>query len=280
MSFAGTSHWIEPVRTADLPILHFVHGNSFPTGTYRVFLDFLRENYLVQALEMHGHNPAYPVNDCWVGLCQELIATLSERYSEPVILAGHSLGGMLCLMAARLRPDLVRCVVMLDSPVVAGWRAKVLFAAKIVGLDKRLSPASSSERRRTRWESAEAAYQHFLGKRVFARWPDQVLRDYVRYGTEPHQAGVALRFNREIETAIYRTLPHGVSKLLHKPFPVPVGFIGGLDSVECRQAGLLATKRLVGEHFIQIPGGHLYPWESPEQAAVSVHAMIGSLLKE
>ena len=259
-------------------ILHFVHGNSFPSGTYSVFLSSLKSHYQVEALDMHAHNPDYPVNDCWDGLSQELIATLLERYTQPVVLVGHSLGGMLSLIAAKLRPDLVSCVVLLDSPVVAGWRARVLSMSKKIGLDKRFSPARLSARRRTTWVDTEAAYHHFARKPVFAAWPEQVLRDYIRFGTEPHPDGVCLRFNRDIETAIYRTLPHGISRLTRKPFPVPIGFIGGLSSAECRQAGLGATKKLVGRHFVRIPGGHLYPMESPELAAKQVHAMIADLL--
>jgi pimeloyl-ACP methyl ester carboxylesterase len=266
-----------PATDATLPVLHFVHGNSFPTGTYQVFLDHLREHYHIQALEIHGHNPAFPVSDCWPELCQELIAAL-ELHAQPVILVGHSLGGMLSLMAARLRPDLVRCVVMLDSPVVSGWRAKLLQFAKKTGLDKRFSPAQASEKRREYWPDAESAFQHFVSKAMFTIWPKQVLRDYIQYGTQAHPEGLTLRFKRQIETMIYRTLPHNMGQVVDSPYPVPVGFIAGLTSKECQQAGLGATKRLVGENFIYIPGGHLYPMESPQLAATSLHVMIRKLL--
>ncbi|MDP5007910.1 MAG: hypothetical protein NWQ13_02685, partial [Glaciimonas sp.] len=57
-----------------------------------------------------------------------------------------------------------------------------------------------------------------------------------------------------------------------------VGFIGGVDSVECRHAGPAATKRLVGEHFRHLPGGHLFPLESPQAAASATNEMICALL--
>lgn len=258
------------------PIIHFVHGNSFPAGTYRVFLDYLRPRYDVQALEVHGHNPAYPVTDGWAYLVQELIDTLAARYSEPVILVGHSLGGILSLMAAKARPDLVRCVMVLDSPVVAGWRAMLLRVFKFLGADKKFSPARFSEKRRHIWEDAEAAYRHFASKEMFAIWPPEVLRDYIAAGTVPHADGVTLRFRREIETAIYLTLPHHLGSLLHKPLVMPVGFVGGTESVECRQAGLAAIRRLVGKNLVQIQAGHLLPMEAPQQTAAAVLAMLAS----
>lgn len=245
-----------------------------------MFFEQLNKNYHVQALDMHAHNPKYPVTDGWSALARELVDELASRYDGPVILAGHSMGGMLSLMAAKASPDLVRCVVLLDSPVVAGWRAFLLRLAKRLGVDNKFSPAQFSERRRNFWLNAEEAYQHYAAKSMFAIWPPEVLRDYVEHGLAPHPQGVTLRFTRETETAVYRSLPHDIGMLVRRSFPVPVGFIGGTHSVECRQAGLAATRRLVGKHFMQIPGGHLFPMESPAAAADALHRMIQSLLQK
>jgi pimeloyl-ACP methyl ester carboxylesterase len=262
-----------------LPILHFAHANSFPAGTYRVFFEHLSRHYDVRALAMHAHNPAYPVTNGWAELVRELLDELQARYTEPVILAGHSMGGMLNLMAAKARPDLVRCVVLLDSPVVAGWRALLLRVAKRLDMDKKFSPARASEKRRNVWPDPQAAHAHFASKPMFAAWPPDVLHDYIEHGLAPHPQGVTLRFTRETETAVYRSLPHHVGSVARR-FPVPVGFVGGRDSVECRQAGLKATRRLVGRHFTLIEGGHLFPMEAPAAAADAVHEMIRSLLRQ
>ena len=261
------------------PIIHFVHANSYPAGTYRVLFRHLAQHYEVQALDMHAHNSSYPVTDGWDALARELLDELVARYTEPVILVGHSMGGVLSLMVAKVRPDLVRCVVLLDSPVVAGWRALLLRIAKRIGVDGRVSPARFSAKRRNLWPTAEAAYHHYVSKPMFAIWPREVLQDYLEHGLVERKEGVGLRFTRETETAIYRTIPHYIGKLTRSGFPVPVGFIGGSESVECRQAGLGATRCLVGRHFIQIPGGHLFPMEAPEATATALHQMIQSLIK-
>jgi pimeloyl-ACP methyl ester carboxylesterase len=259
------------------PLLHFTHGNGFPAGVYRRFLDGLRDGYDVRATDMVGHDDAFPVSDGWPFLAAELVARL-EAYPEPAILVGHSLGGMLSLMAAKQRPDLVRCVVMLDSPVVSGWRAWLLRFAKQRGWDDSFSPAKSSQRRRTVWPDADAAYQHFASKAIFAAWAPGVLGDYIEHGLMPHPDGVQLRFSREIETGIYRSLPHHLGALVRPPFPVPIGFVAGDDSVELRQAGRDATRKLVGSHFARIKGGHLFPMESPGLAAQLTRGMIAELL--
>ncbi len=113
---------------------------------------------------------------------------------------------------------------------------------------------------------------------MFAIWPPEVLRDYIHAGVVPHPEGVTLKFTREIETAIYLCLPDSLGAVLRKPFPVPIGFVGGTESVECRQAGLEATKKLVGDNFVQITGGHLIPMEVPAATAAATHAMIQKLI--
>jgi len=259
------------------PIIHFSHGNSYPAGSYRQFFSHLEPQFDIRSVDMYGHDPRFPVTDGWPKLVEQLIVHL-EQYKEPVILVGHSLGGMLSLMAAKQRPDLARCVVMLDSPVVAGWRAMLVRLTKNQGWSDNFSPAKFSRKRRNVWPDVQAAHAHFVSKPMFAAWAPGVLRDYLEHGLEPHPEGVQLRFKREIETEIYRALPHHLGTLMNDDYPVPIGFVGGVDSVELRQAGLAATRALVGEYFSEIEGGHLFPMESPEKAARLTRELIARLL--
>ncbi|MEO7493707.1 MAG: alpha/beta hydrolase, partial [Massilia sp.] len=119
---------------------------------------------------------------------------------------------------------------------------------------------------------------HFADKPVFASWAPGVLGDYLDHGFVDTADGVRLRFDRDIETAVYNGLPHHLGEALAKPFPVPVGFIGGTESVELRQVSAEPSRRLAGRHFKWIKGGHLYPMESPREAAEMTRAMIAELL--
>ena len=261
------------------PLLHFTHGNSYPSGSYGRLLDDLRRDFDVRTTDMLGHDPRFPVRDNWHTLIDELIVQL-EGYGQPAILVGHSLGGAVGMLAAHRRPDLVRCVVMLDSPVVAGWRAWVWRIAKMLGLRMRLSPGNVAQRRRNVWPSRAAAFEHFSAKPVFRAWAPGALDDYLDHGLRPHPEGVQLRFDRDVEAAIYSTLPHDMDRVLRAPFPVPVGFIAGTDSTELRQAGLDGTRRLVGGNLVTIEGTHLYPMEKPAQTAQLTREMIARLLAQ
>ncbi|MBX3605974.1 MAG: alpha/beta hydrolase [Piscinibacter sp.] len=262
------------------PAIVFSHANGFPAGTYRTLFDVWRDaGHDVKAIERLGHDPAYPVTSNWPKLRDQLIAFIEHESAAPALLVGHSLGGMLSLIVAARRPDLVRGIVLLDAPVIAGWRAHSLQVMKATGLMKRVSPGRVARRRRHEWPDRAAVHSHFAAKHAFARWDPQVLKDYVASGFDERGGRVELGFRREIETRIYDTLPHHVGTLLRRhPLGCPVAFIGGTQSTEMRQAGTAATRALVGPRFLWVEGTHLFPMERPRETAQEVLDMIGQIL--
>jgi pimeloyl-ACP methyl ester carboxylesterase len=259
----------------------FAHANGFPAGTYRLLFDRWRAaGWAVLAPDKFGHDPRYPVSSNWPHLRDELIDFVRVHAAgRPVWLVGHSLGGYLSLLAACHRPDLAAGVLMLDAPVVAGWRAHSLKVVKATGLIARLPPGKVSRRRRPHWPSADDAHRHFQAKPAFARWDPRVLADYIAAGIEPDPAGgVRLAFRREVETAIYDSLAHHVERLLqrHRP-PCPVRFIGGTRSAELHRAGLAATRRLTHGQLRWVEGSHLFPMERPDATADAVLDELASM---
>ena len=256
---------------AELPLLVFAHGNSFPAPSYRKLLGLLGEVFEVAAPERFGHDPAYPVSDSWPHLLAELHAFVRRvAQRRRVVLVGHSLGGMLSLMLAERDPALLRCVVLLDAPIVSGWRAALLWGSKRSGLAWRTAPAAAARRRRDTWADVAAVRAHFGSKDIFARWDPEMLDDYARLATEARDGARVLRFARDVEAQIYATLPHGLGRLLRRPPQVPIGFIAGRSSRELRMAGMRATQRLVGPHLRWIDGTHLFPFEHPRRTAQTI----------
>lgn len=267
-----------------MTMLVFSHGNSFPASTYRVMLDSLRaRGFDVSAIEKYGHDPAYPVTDNWPHLVRQLadFARAQVRAGERApLLVGHSLGGILSLMCAALHPELASGVVLLDSPVVAGWRARGLGLAKRTpGLMERISPSQVARRRRNGWQGREAVFEHFRAKKVFAAWDPQVLHDYVDHGTFDADGTWQLAFDPAIESRIYDTLPHNIATVLRQhPLQCPVAFVGGLQSRELRQVGgIEGTRRIARGRVMMIDGTHLFPMEKPLATAAAVEACLRAM---
>jgi len=268
------------MRSATAPrTIVFSHANGFPAGTYRLIFEAWRAaGFEVHAIEKYGHDPRFPVTGNWPHLRAQLIDFIEHEVGGPAVLVGHSLGGYLSLMAASRRPDLASGLVMLDSPLLSGWKARAVQVAKAAGIGERFSPGHVSKRRRQQWDSADAAFEHFAAKPAFARWAPGMLRDYIASGTEPHGTQRRLSFHRDIETAIYNTLPHHLARVLRAhPLQCPAAFVRGSTSQEVRQVGLRATERLVHGRIRTIEGSHLFPLERPAQTAAEVLQLIESM---
>lgn len=252
----------------------FSHANGFPAGSYRqIFERWRAAGWQISALERIGHDPAYPVTRNWPHLRDELVAFIErEAQGVPAVLVGHSLGGFLSAMVAAERPDLARAVVLLDSPIIDGWRARALrWAQDRPRVMRRFSPSAVSRRRRQHWSDADAAYAHFAGKPAFARWAPGVLRDHLDANLVGDEQGMRLAFDRDIESDIYDHLPHHLGRLLRDhPLPCPLAFVGGTESEEVKRVGLAATRKLADAGVHWIAGSHLFPLERPAETAERV----------
>jgi len=81
------------------------------------------------------------------------------------------------------------------------------------------------------------ALEHFARKKAFAHWHPQVLQDYVQGAlvdcpdAASGQTRRALHFTREVETAIYNSVPHNLQAILRRhPLRCPAAFIGARGS--------------------------------------------------
>jgi pimeloyl-ACP methyl ester carboxylesterase len=270
-------------------LLIFSHGNSFPASTYGVMLHSLKERgFLCKSIEKLGHDARYPVSSNWPHLVQQLAdftAHEVEKSGQPACLVGHSLGGFLSLMCAARHPVLgglpVKGVVLLDAPVLGGWRATALSVAKRAMVVGSFSPGAVSSKRKQLWLSRDEAWVHFSSKKMFARWDPQVLHDYIDHGTHDaapdssHAGQRVLSFDRAVETAIYNTLPHNLEALLKRhPLKCPVSYIGGLHSVEMGRVGMALTEKVTKGRIMMLEGSHLFPMEKPLATAAAVEAAL------
>jgi pimeloyl-ACP methyl ester carboxylesterase len=271
------------VPTTSKPLIIFSHGNSFPASTYGVMTGSLeKRGHTVKAIEKLGHDPAYPVTSNWPNLVQQLadfIAVQVKKTGQAAYLVGHSLGGFLSLMCAMQHPELggkrVRGVVLLDSPVIGGWRATGLGLAKRTRLVGSVSPGAISRKRQHQWPTQDEALAHFSSKKAFARWHEQSLRDYIEHDTHEADGLRTLSFDRAVETAIYNTLPDNLENLLKRhPLKCPVTFIGGSQSQEIRQVGMALTEKVTQGRIMMLDGTHLFPMENPLASAAAVEAAL------
>jgi pimeloyl-ACP methyl ester carboxylesterase len=87
-----------------------------------------------------------------------------------------------------------------------------------------------------------------------------------------------LSFDRDVETAIYNTLPHNLPSMLKRhPLKCPLAFIGGTHSREMQLGGTELTDKISKGRVMWLDGSHLFPMEKPIATAAAVEAALLNL---
>ena len=152
------------------------------------------------------------------------------RPGWPVVLVGHSSAGLLSLLVACRRPELGNTSSC--STLRRRWLACGILAwSQLTGLVHRVPPAAIAAKAPPKLARPRGRASPFSSKPMFARWDPRVLDDYLACGFEERGGEVRLRFEREVESRIYATLPAYVPRLLKRHPPrCTIDFFGGTQS--------------------------------------------------
>lgn len=250
-------------------LIHFAHGNGFPALCYRQMLNHLEEEFDYCYIDKIGHNPLFPVSENWHNLVSEIIYSIEEQANCPVIAVGHSLGGVLSLLAAIEKPNLFKAVIMLDSPLIGSFKSSMVRLAKTLGIIDRITPAFRTRDRRMYWENHDQLLAYLKTRDLFKTFTDDCLNDYINYGLEYKEDGYYLRFDRHIEYQIYRTIPHVIPNYEGKLI-IPTALIYGDKSNVVGKMDVRYMKKYFNVAGYRTRGTHLFPMEHPEDVAKQI----------
>lgn len=261
-----------------MELIHFAHGNGFPALCYKQMLERLKPEYQYCYVDRLGHDPGFPVSENWHNLVAEVIASIERQSSQPVIGLGHSLGGVLTLLAAIERPDIFKAVVLLDSPLIGRFKSNMVMLAKSLGVIDRVTPAYRTRGRRNYWENYDQLIAYLKTRPLFKTFTQSCLEDYIKYGLELKKDGFYLRFDRHIEYKIYRTIPHILMKYEGK-LKVPAGLIYGDKSAVVDRMDIRYMQKHFGIKLFHINGTHMFPMEYPRVVAKQIKQTIDAIIK-
>ena len=134
--------------------VHFAHATGFNAETYRPLLESMDPTIDLRLMDARGHGrttaEANPRRlHSWDRYRRDLQAYV-ESLRQPVVLAGHSMGGTVSMQVAAKRPDLVRGLVLIDPVIFPPRLIPLAMVARTLGFSRRILPiVGAAARRRT-----------------------------------------------------------------------------------------------------------------------------------
>jgi pimeloyl-ACP methyl ester carboxylesterase len=255
----------------DGPLLHFAHATGFNAETYRVLLSPLATRFHVTAADQRGHGfstlPARRgMAKGWTAYRDDLIKILERLDGGRAILAGHSMGGTVSLMAAALRPERVHGLVLVEPVLVPRFTRLMAFAARVQGANPGPNLADRAEQRRNTFPSLEAALKAYTGRGAFRSWQPETIADYLHGGliADPAMQTLRLACAPAWEAETFRTTPLGMARLARR-VKCPIVVLYGTIGSTCRESEAEIFRR-AGARVIRIDGAsHFLPMELPER---------------
>jgi pimeloyl-ACP methyl ester carboxylesterase len=260
-------------RGGDGRPLVFAHANGFPPPTYRVLFEELAGSFCVRAF---AARPLWPSSDpagvgSWRELADDLERTLVDRGLTGAVGVGHSLGGVLSLMVASRRRDLLSELVVIDPVVFTGIRAMLWGLLQNLGGARRLPLVKGALRRRDRFPDHDEVVRSYREKPVFQSWRPDILEDYVRHGFRATRDGqVELRYSKAWEARIFELTPASVWRDVRR-LDVPLLVIRGMTSDTFLPNAAARLQRILPRaRSIEMEGSHFLPMEQPQAVAQEI----------
>ncbi|WP_227430813.1 alpha/beta fold hydrolase [Psychrobacter sp. I-STPA6b] len=270
------------------PVIHFAHANGMPSRVYQPLFDILADRFTVVFIPIMGADTEkYPVDNHWDKLVNQVLDSVQETCQahqvSRVIGLGHSLGALCTLRAIYRQPKHFAQAVLLDPPLIYGYRSFIWHLAKIghrfgfsQGVNK-MSPAGVSRYRRDVWDNREQAYQSLRHKKFFKKFHERCFQGYIEHGlTERADGKFTLTYPKDREVAVFETNPSLYWLTPNQPPAVPVQWIVGEDSLFYYYQFPHKVKKRLNIPFITHQGGHMFPLEYPEEVAHQIISCIDS----
>ena len=243
----------------------FTHGNGLCVQSYQPMLGRLEAQADIHALNLRGHGgSSVPESiEGWGVYEADMLAYLRANLKTPVMLAGHSMGAILSLKLACDHPDLVKGLLLLEPPLLAGWQEAW------PGWDNPGQKAflEQTENRRAHWPDRSEAMAYLSERGIYRNWHPGALERFGACGLKDTAGGgVELACPPWLEVANFQGHPGArVFDWAGRVRTPSVLMYGEHTHLSAKGVNDLAGLLPVAVLYVA-EGGHVFPMEHPEQA--------------
>ena len=266
--------------------LVFLHATGFCALTYRRLLQPLGPERRAVALDLRGHgHTTLPARAAalthWHTYAEDVVGAvrqLSAGQPAPGLIAGHSMGATVALLALAAEPSLANALLMIDPAMVPPRIRRWLllpFAPDL--LRRRLPIARSAQRRRPQFPACDEALAAYRGRGAFKTWLPGFLEDYVEGGFARRADGsVVLRCSPAWESATFAAHRHDLRAAL-RALKVPARVLVAEHGSICTRALPVIRECAPAVAIETVPAStHFIPMERPEVVRERILEMLAA----
>lgn len=259
---------------ADAPPLHLMPANGFPPQCYLPLARALPgyRAFCLPPRALWGDQAAPDGYRGWDEAADDLLAGLEAHDIHGSVAIGHSLGGIVSMLALMKQPGRFRALIMLDPVFLPQHMLDMFDHAWKHDMIEMNPLVQGARRRRRKFDNQADAFRRFRDKPIFADWTDEALWLYVRQGTQASAdgTGIELVWSGDWEAhyfaTVYRRTWQDLPRL-NGIAPTLLVRARGSDSFPDSVLGQ-AQDLLPAADFINLDGqGHLFPLAVPELTA-------------
>ena len=204
------------------PMIQFLHANAYPPECYSKMFRSFEDYQITLPRQRPLWNNADPSQmKSWHLFKEDIIRHMDDSGRKGVIGMGHSMGGVVSMLAAIERPDLFSQLVLID-PVILPTMVTTINLLPYTLLKKSLPIVKIAAKRKHIWKDRSDAKLFLLTKKVYQRFDGEVFDDFLQYGLKDIEDKVTLAFPRAWESRVYASAPNLWSVLKKIQCPVSI----------------------------------------------------------
>ena len=250
--------------------LVFLHATGFNALTYRHILAPLARDCRILAVDQRGHGGATLTADPgdrpdWNDYRDDVLALREVLNLEGVVVAGHSMGATVSILATASEPKFAKRLVLFDP---------VILPLEFDPHAGHFDLSSGAARRRAVYDNRAQVRASYRGRGAFVGWPDDMLNDYLTAGFHDLPSGeVKLACAPLWEAATYRAQRHDTRAALAN-LACPIDLYQAEFNSACR-----LDPATPGINWQIVAGaGHFLPMERPDLACAALAAAMGGMV--
>jgi pimeloyl-ACP methyl ester carboxylesterase len=262
--------------------VHFIHGTGFSAMTLAPLASLLPNEWDLWLTDAPGHGlseqPNHKMPD-WPALGDSIAEALYKsadiKIKGPMIGVGHSMGGIVTLLAAVKHPQLFSRIILLD-PVL--FNTEIIIAQQLMrtlGVWKKSALVRSVRQRKSVWNSIDEMVKELKQKQLYRLWHPAALSAFGEYATKVLNDGsISLRCDPNWEGSIFGSYPKGLWKAV-RDVDIPVDILVANKSYPFIPKGANKAAKINQNINIHHFGDHhCFPMEQPEAAAAYLEQII------